>query len=80
MPGMPRVPGEAESPDEVIAGLRAICEGLRTANARLRELLAEKDEIIAALQVGAEVAAQEGRQAGPPEGAAGRDDGTGRSP
>ena len=35
----------------MIAGLRAACEGLRTANARLRELLAEKDEIIAALQV-----------------------------
>src|ERR1700678_3332558 len=48
---MPRVPGEAESPDEVIAGLRATCEGLRTANARLRELLAGKDEIIVALQV-----------------------------
>ena len=102
----------------MIAGLRAACEGLRTANGRLRELLAEKDEIIAALQVqvakvaelearvealaaqvkqnsrnsskppssdglakpGAEVAAQEGWQAGPPEGAAGRDDGTDRSP
>ena len=35
----------------MIAGLRAACEGLRTANGRLRELLAEKDEIIAALQV-----------------------------
>jgi transposase len=47
----PRASGEAEPPDEVIAGLRVICEGLRTANARLRELLAEKDEIIAMLQV-----------------------------
>ena len=35
----------------MIAELRVTCEGLRTANARLRELLAEKDEIIAALQV-----------------------------
>ena len=50
-PDTPRVPGEAEPPDEVIAVLRATCEGLRTANVRLRELLAEKDEIIAALQV-----------------------------
>ena len=47
MPGTLRVPGEAEPPDEVIAGLLATCEGLRTANARLRDLLAEKDEIIA---------------------------------
>ncbi len=37
------VPGEAASPDDVIAGLRA-------ANAQLRALLAEKDEIIAGLQ------------------------------
>jgi hypothetical protein len=51
VPDTPRVPGEAEPPDEVIAVLRATCEGLRTANVRLRELLAEKDEIIAALQV-----------------------------
>ena len=59
---MPRVPGEAQSPDEVIAGLRATCEGLRTANARLRELLAGKDEIIAALQVQvAKVAEMEAR-------------------
>jgi len=51
VPDTPRVPGEAEPPDEVIAVLRVTCEGLRTANVRLRELLAEKDEIIAALQV-----------------------------
>jgi transposase len=51
VPGTLRVPGEAEPPDEVIAVLRVTCEGLRTANVRLRELLAEKDEIIAALQV-----------------------------
>ncbi len=43
VPDTPRVPGEAASPDEVIAGLRA-------ANSQLRELLAEKDEIIAGLQ------------------------------
>ncbi len=34
MPGTPPVPGEAASPDGVVAGLRI-------ANARLRELLAE---------------------------------------
>ena len=51
MPDTPCVPGEAEPPDGVIAGLRATCEGLRAANVRLRELLAEKDVIIAALQV-----------------------------
>ncbi len=42
MPDMPTVAGEAASPDEVIAGLRA-------ANARLRELLAERDARIAHL-------------------------------
>ena len=42
MPDTSRVPGEAASPDEVIAGLRA-------ANARLRELLAERDAHIAQL-------------------------------
>ena len=44
---MPPVPGEAASPDEVIAGLRA-------ANARLRDLLAERYEHIA--QLSAQVA------------------------
>jgi transposase len=39
---VPDTPGEAASPDEVIAGLRA-------ANARLRELLAERDAQIAHL-------------------------------
>ena len=47
VPGTPPVPGEAASPDEVIAGLRA-------ANARLRDLLAERDEHIA--QLSAQVA------------------------
>jgi hypothetical protein len=42
VPDTPGVPGEAASPDEVIAGLR-------TANARLRELLAERDAHIAHL-------------------------------
>jgi transposase len=42
VPDTSRVPGEAASPDEVIAGLRA-------ANARLRELLAERDAHIAHL-------------------------------
>ena len=42
VPDTSRVPGEAASPDEVIAGLR-------TANARLRELLAERDAHIAHL-------------------------------
>jgi len=40
---IPPVPGEAGSPDEVIAGLRA-------ANARLRELLAERDAFVAGLE------------------------------
>ena len=42
MPDAPRVSGEVGSPDEVIAGLRA-------ANARLRELLEERDAHIAQL-------------------------------
>lgn len=42
MPDTPLVPGEAASPDEVIAGLRA-------ANAGLRELLAERDAQVSAL-------------------------------
>jgi hypothetical protein len=51
VPGTPGVPGEAESPDEVIAGLRATCEGLRTANARLRGLLTAVTETGSKLDV-----------------------------
>ena len=40
MPDTPPVPGEASSPDEVIAGLRA-------ANARLGELLDQRDAHVA---------------------------------
>ena len=42
VPDTPRMPGEAASPDGVIAGLR-------TANARLRGLLEERDAHIARL-------------------------------
>ena len=44
MPDMPLVPGEAAALAETAAGLRA-------ANARLRELLAERDAQIADLRV-----------------------------
>ena len=40
----PLVPGEATALAETVAGLRA-------ANARLRELIAERDELIAELRV-----------------------------
>ncbi len=42
MPDTPRAPGEAGSPEEVIAGLRA-------ANARLGELLDQRDAQVAEL-------------------------------
>ena len=42
MAGTPPVPGEAASPDDVVADLRI-------ANARLRELLAERDTQVTAL-------------------------------
>ena len=42
MPGTSPVPGEAASPDEVVAGLRI-------ANARLRELLAERNTQVTVL-------------------------------
>ncbi len=118
MPDPSPVPGEIGDLAEMVAGLRA-------ANARLRELLVERDELVAELRVrvaeagelreqveqlrrevadlaarvkqnsknssrppssdglgkpGSEVAAQAGRpQAGPAEGAAGRDDEPDRS-
>ena len=44
VPDTPSVPGETAAPEQVIAGLRA-------ANMRLRELLAERDAQIAELPV-----------------------------
>ena len=44
MPDTPLVPGEAAALADMVAGLRA-------ANARLRELIAERDELIAELRV-----------------------------
>ena len=51
MPDTSPVPGEAAAPDQLIAGLRA-------ANARLRELLAERDGQIAELLVRVEQISQ----------------------